>query len=193
MNIPQDLLEDAKQLFKEMDLAYERSALQLGFECKGCQDNCCRTRFDHHTLLEYLYLRSGLAALPAERRNRISDRAAEVCRKTASVKYRNSEIRIMCPLNQEGRCLLYAQRPMICRLHGVPHSLRRPDGQIQEGPGCDDFYTQSKAHDSQGLDRTPLYIAMAGLERRLRQQLGFYGKIKMTVAEMIVNEIYKRK
>ena len=28
----------------------------------------------------------------------------------------------LCPLlSQEGKCLIYASRPMICRLHGLPH------------------------------------------------------------------------
>lgn len=193
MNFPKDLLENARQLFGEMDQAYERSARQMGFECKGCRDNCCRTRFNHHTLLEYFYLRSGFTQLPAARRKRIWDRATEICRKAANGEKHDTTFRPMCPLNEEERCVLYAHRPMICRLHGVPHFLRRPDGRIQVGPGCSDFYIQSQVPDDRRLDRTPIYAAMAGLERRLRQRLGYGTKIKMTVAEMILHEIPERR
>lgn len=86
--------------------------------------------------------------------------------------------------------MLYEQRPMICRLHGIPHTLRRPDGRIQTGRGCDDFYRQCGRGVAAPLDRTPLYIAMADLERRLREKLNYRQKIKMTVAEIIVDDTF---
>jgi Fe-S-cluster containining protein len=94
----------------------------------------------------------------------------------------------MCPLNREGRCVLYAHRPMICRLHGIPHALRRPDGRVLTGPGCDDYAAQCGPVVKARLDRTPLYTAMAQVERELRQALGFEGKTKMTIAEMILDD-----
>jgi hypothetical protein len=97
-------------------------------------------------------------------------------------------VRVMCPLNEQGRCAIYAHRPMICRLHGIPNTLRRPDGRILTGPGCDDFYLQCGASGGEPLDRTPLYTAMADLERRLRDRLGFKSKIKLTVARMILKD-----
>jgi hypothetical protein len=95
----------------------------------------------------------------------------------------------MCPLNDEQRCILYAYRPMICRLHGIPHQLRRPDGQRQVGPGCGDFDRQCANSDPKLLDRTPLYIDLAALEKQLRRQLRFEGRIKMTIAQMMIEAI----
>jgi Fe-S-cluster containining protein len=191
MEIPANLKEEVIQLFLDMDRAYEQVAEQTGFECCGCDDNCCRTRFHHHTLIELLCLKSGLAALPPTLQGRIKDQAHEVCRQMAALDRRGDLIRVMCPLNEKGRCLLYAQRPMICRLHGIPHGLHRPDGRSLTGPGCDEFYVQCGHSDRFHLDRTPLYILMADLECRLRGQLGFNRKIKLTVAEMITHEIYR--
>ncbi len=42
-----------------MDLKYKEAADYYGFDCTGCEDNCCFTRFFHHTLLEYLYIMEG--------------------------------------------------------------------------------------------------------------------------------------
>jgi len=138
--------------------------------------------------MELLYLRSGLAALSLEHRIRIAHQAREADRQMAFMAHRGETGRILCPLNEQGRCVLYAHRPMICRLHGIPHSLHRPDGRVVTGPGCDAYYVQCGAAGGDRLDRTPVYTAMAGLERRLRDRLGVDQKIKLTVAQMI-NEI----
>jgi len=175
-------MEHLARIFAAMDADYERAALAHGFVCRGCDDNCCRTRFYHHTLVEYLYLRQGLKALAAAERDRLTVRAAQVAADQAAVPAEP----LMCPLNAQGRCLLYAHRPMICRLHGIPHLLRRPDGRRQEGPGCGDFDRQCGASAQPLLDRTPLYSALAELERELRRRLGFGDKIRMTIAQMVI-------
>jgi Fe-S-cluster containining protein len=188
MTLPESILRQTTQLFKGMDQAYHQAAAKAGFACNGCKDNCCLTRFDHHTLLELLYLRSGLAALTPAQRSRLDKRAHDALRQMADLEGRHAPVRVMCPLNETQRCMLYTHRPMICRLHGTPHILRRPDGKQLTGPGCDDFYDQcGKAH-AHALDRTPWYVAMAQIESELRRLSGFKGKIKMTIAEMIVKK-----
>jgi Fe-S-cluster containining protein len=179
-----EAMEALARIFAAMDAGYEGAALAHGFVCRGCDDNCCRTRFDHHTLVEYLYLRQGLKALAAAERDHLAVRAAQVATRQAAAP---SEP-LMCPLNAQGRCLLYAHRPMICRLHGIPHFLRRPDGRRQEGPGCGDFDRQCGASAQPLLDRTPLYSALAELERGLRRRLGFGDKIRMTIAQMVIEK-----
>ena len=86
--------------------------------------------------------------------------------------------------------MLYEQRPMICRLHGIPHALHQPGGRTLTGPGCDDFYRQCGRGSTTSLDRTPLYTAMADLEYRLREKLNYREKIKRTVAEIIVDNTF---
>jgi Fe-S-cluster containining protein len=189
LKIPPHLRRRVIDLFEQMDSAYDDVARQSGFVCNGCKDNCCMTRFFHHTLLEYLYLKDGLTGLEPEVLGEVKAQAQSVVEQTAAMEGDDKPIRMMCPLNEAGRCILYAHRPMICRLHGIAHMLQRPDGQTQTGPGCDDFYIQSGPSPDLRLDRTPLYVAMAKLERELRETLGFNGKIKMTIAEMIIDEI----
>lgn len=184
------VMEEIRRLFEQMDQAYDAAAQTHGFECQGCPDNCCLTRFYHYTLTEYLYLNAGLNTLPTKLMNHVRQQATDVIQKMNHAGQRPQPLRILCPLNQKQRCILYAYRPMICRLHGIPHLLRRPDGQRQIGPGCGDFDHQCGPCDQPILDRTPLYTALAALERQLRQNMGFTQKIKMTIAEMITVDLF---
>lgn len=188
MILPSDMQQSVARLFQRLDRAYDRSAEQSGFACNGCRDNCCRTLFYHHTLIEVLSIHSGLNALPVDRRRRIRRAAESAIKKMTELQRRQEPIGVMCPLNEQERCVLYERRPMICRLHGIPHALRRPDGRIQTGPGCDDFYRQCGRGAAAPLDRTPLYMAMSELEHRLREKLNYRQKIKMTVAEIIADD-----
>lgn len=191
MKIPPHLGRKAVALFKRMDAAYDDAARLSGFVCNGCKDNCCMTRFFHHTLLEYLYLKEGFGDLAPDVSADVITLAESVVARTAAMEKQDQPIRLMCPLNKAGRCILYAHRPMICRLHGIAHMLRRPDGRVQTGPGCDGFYTHCGPSADHHLDRTPLYTAMAKLEQELRRALGFSGKIRMTIAEIILDNRLK--
>ena len=115
-------LSKLKALYAEMDRQYEHAASHYGFICSGCDDNCCRTRFYHHTFLEYLYIIDGFNRLSAEIKRETRNRARKVCNQ---MNEENTPFGQMCPLNFEGRCILYIHRPMICRLHGIPHELRK--------------------------------------------------------------------
>lgn len=192
MPISESIIRQVTELFTLMDQAYDAAAEQSGFVCHGCRDNCCMTRFYHHTLMELVYVKSGVAALPSRQQRILHQRAHDARQRMDQLSQRNEPVRVMCPLNEGQRCMLYSQRPMICRLHGIPHQLHRPDGQTRTGPGCDAFYTQCR-QAAVVLDRTPLYVEMAKLEQQIRQAVGYHGKIKMTIAEMIVDidhEIY---
>jgi Fe-S-cluster containining protein len=188
MTIPELIRPQVIELFDQMDRAYDSAARKSGFVCNGCKDNCCMTRFYHYTLLEYLYLKSGIAKLAPDGLEKVRAQAGSALEQMAKLEQTDNPIRVMCPLNKTGRCLVYTHRPMICRLHGIPHALRRPDGQLQSGPGCDDFYAQCGASTENHLDRTPLYIAMAKLEQQLRKDWGYNAKIKMTIAEIVLDD-----
>lgn len=182
----------AAQLFAGMDNAYDAVAARLGFNCRGCQDNCCRSLFFHHTLVEYFWLQSGFALLTDAQRDRIRRRAARVMVQPieSAGQAADEGRRPMCPLNIDDRCCLYAHRPMICRLHGIPHELHHPGGRIQTGPGCDALYgcSRKESADRVRLDRTPWYAALAQLERQLRHRAGYGAKMKMTITQMILEE-----
>jgi Fe-S-cluster containining protein len=182
------LLDRLSSLFEQMDAAYDAVAGQYGFQCHGCEDNCCRTRFYHHTLIEYLYLMEGMNALDADAERETLLHARQVCEKMADADRQGKAFRVMCPLNRDERCILYPYRPMICRLHGIPHELRRADGSVVKMPGCDAFFSQCRDRGKTEyirFDRTPLYRQMAMLEKELRLATGANGPIKLTVAQML--------
>jgi len=195
LNMPVDMgrgfLKRLQSVFAQMDNKYRQVADYYQFHCMGCDDNCCATHFYHHTVIEYLYLRSGFDDLPDDKRKRIRDDAGEVYRQwrvADSQKYERKNARIMCPLNFDGLCVVYAHRPMICRLHGLPHELCKPGAEVIQSPGCDAFVNQCqrKSFNPAKFDRTPFYRQIAILEQDLRKTAEFTSKIKMTVAEMIV-------
>jgi Fe-S-cluster containining protein len=183
------LLKRLETLFEAMDRAYATVAGQYDFRCNGCADNCCMTRFYHHTQLEYLYLLEGLRTLESNVRRTIYEKALTVSAKMESADGQGKALRIMCPLNRQGRCTLYPYRPMICRLHGIPHELQRAGGRIMN-PGCAEFFNQCRQRDQTDyirFDPTPFYRQMASLEQELRRKTGYPDKIKLTIAQMVVS------
>ncbi len=169
-------LERLEALYARMDRRYSEIADRYGFHCRGCEDSCCRTTFYHHTLVEYLYLRAGV-------RRRVKERQTEFLHRSQNVPANPDAGR--CPLNNEGLCLLYAYRPMICRLHGIPHELRRPDGTVQRGPGCSVFHATARGKAPIAFDRTEFYVVLSNLEQDARKAFGFSQKIKMTISQML--------
>ena len=170
-----------------MDRQYTEAAKHYGFFCEGCEDNCCLTRFHHHTFLEYLCISEGYNALASETREEVREKAEKVCEAVARADRERVSTRIICPLNAEGLCILYAHRPMICRLHGISHELHQPDGKIIRGPGCETFTRQAEGKKPFRFDRTPFYMEMAHLERELKLAMGTKQRIRMTVAEIILS------
>jgi hypothetical protein len=92
------LLDRLAALFEQMDATYDAVAGQYGFQCHGCEDNCCQTRFYHHTLIEYLFLMEGINALDAGRANGkydcMPDRSAmeNGCRRGSSGKVLSRDV-----------------------------------------------------------------------------------------------------
>ncbi len=178
-------LSRLQTIFAQMDQKYDEVAEAYGFKCRGCEDNCCLTRFYHHTYLEYLYVRLGFDKLDFPERKIILTRAADVCRQVEMADKKGEPVRQMCPLNQSGMCSIYFYRPMICRMHGIPHELRKPGQPAFHGPGCGDFDKQCPDVSNVQFDRTPFYFEMAKLENEFKQAAGLTGRIKLTIAEMI--------
>ena len=178
-------LNRLKTIYAAMDSKYHEAADYYGFKCTGCEDNCCLTRFYHHTLLEYSYILKGFATLDKEKQTQIKQRAAKVCRKTALADEKGEAVRLMCPLNFDGLCLLYAFRPMICRLFGIAHELQQPGMGIIRLPGGEACSKQILDKSYFKFDRTPFFIEMAMLEKEFKHAVGVNQKFKMTVAQML--------
>ena len=179
-------LKRLSAIYASMDLKYSEAASYYGFNCTGCEDNCCLTRFYHHTVLEYLYIIKEFHNLDPEKQTEIKAKALEVSQKSFEADRKGKPVRQMCPLNSDGKCILYSSRPMICRLHGIPHQLYKPGQDIVYGPGCEAFSKYYSEKDYYRFDRTPFYMEMASLEKELKQAAGITTKVKMTVADMLI-------
>jgi Fe-S-cluster containining protein len=177
--------EKLGMLYTAMDSKYDAAAQFYQFQCVGCEDNCCFTRFYHHTFLEYLYILDGFDTLEQEKRAEIKKRADAACKKLDEADKEGVPPRVLCPLNDDSRCILYPYRPMICRLHGVPHELNTSGHGANRNPGCDYFMKQNKDKSYFSFDRTTVYMEMANLEKEFRQKSGAMDKVKLTIAEMI--------
>ncbi len=182
-----DCFERMAAVYEQMDAAYAAAAGHYGFVCNGCEDNCCLTRFRHHTLAEYAYLQKGFEGLETALRNRTAARAQAYREALLEAESEGAPFRHWCPLNQAGRCILYTFRPMICRLHGLPHILRHPARGLIQGPGCHIFEAQCPSSTARPLDRSGIYKSLAGLERAARQATGFRLPVNMTIADMILD------
>ena len=175
-------LKRLKDIYESMDRAYGEGMAFYGFDCFGCQDNCCRTYFFHYTLAEYFYLLKGFLTFEAGKQQEIVQRARNISDLIKKEEY-------ICPLNVSGRCLLYPYRAMICRLHGLPFEVHRPDGRREEMPGCAKFERERmlKGLPYRRIDRTPFYRDLANLERGIRQDIRYPQKFRKTIAEMLRN------
>lgn len=178
--------EALENLFEQMDNAYEAAASHFGFACSGCEENCCLTRFHHHTWLEYLYLRHGFAGLENQCRERLVENAVAYDAAMAAAEVGDVPFRRMCPLNQDGLCQLYAYRPMICRLHGVPHEISPPGRGRLFSAGCTEFDRRCGDRPYYAFDRTPFYLKLSDLELQLKKTTGVNRKFKRTVAQMLI-------
>jgi Fe-S-cluster containining protein len=138
-------LEKSSEKFREATKKHRVGCKQ------GCNE-CCSVGFFDITLLDAIHLRTALKDVPAEIRNRVIAKANEQLdileKKKAfsrkdpllkslpaidSISRRSAKMR--CPaLDDKGACLIYNQRPHICRIFGP--TIRGPRRAVRlEGCG----------------------------------------------------------
>ncbi len=183
-NVP-DIFKPLFDVYEQMDNDWDRIAKTYGFKCNGCEDNCCKSLFFHHTHIEKSYFLYGFSTLASDKKAGILEKAKHYIEKTFPNKNSVKSQKIMCPANENESCLLYQYRPMICRLHGLPHQICRPGFDPIKGPGCDAGKFDKKSHHP--LDRTPLYQQMAQVEITFRSNMDNPGKLKETIAQILLS------
>ena len=179
-----DQFSRLSDIYKAMDKTWNMTASQYGFLCQGCEDNCCTSLFFHHTFIEKAFLLKGFEQLAPDTKEKIRSRARTYYNKTFLDSDIPTSLKLMCPLNQDGQCLVYAHRPMICRLHGLPHEIHKPGLPIFKGPGCHAGLFDQQPYIP--FDRTPFYMNMTEAEIQFRRETGKTGKLKETVAQMLL-------
>ncbi|MCB2187837.1 MAG: YkgJ family cysteine cluster protein [Deltaproteobacteria bacterium] len=122
----QDLRARADAAFAEVAGQFPREVA-----CRPGCDDCCHALFDL-TPVEALDLARAYARLPREERRAAARRGSKASRAYDRVVAEAlaappaerltvfSRARVTCPLLTAGRCLLYASRPLTCRLYGIP-------------------------------------------------------------------------
>ncbi len=181
------------KLYESMESEYDKVAIEVGHTCEGCDDNCCDSYFLHHTYIEWAYLWQGIRALEDEQLDKIIERAKKYVVLSQKVMAQGERPHIMCPCNEDGLCMIYSHRLMICRMHGIPATLTRPDGHQMRFPGC--WRCQKVVAgkyeaegDAPAMDRTELFQELARFESELfRDKRHLYPRVKISIAEMIVN------
>jgi len=136
-----DLLDRYGELLREVDRWFSGCILRHGdrIACgQGCSA-CCRGLFDI-TILDALYLRSGIDALPEATKQSLRLKATgrlaalSACNPSFAEPWilnriPEEEWEELMPeadetpcllLGEDGSCLVYGQRPMTCRLNGIP-------------------------------------------------------------------------
>ncbi len=191
--LPEHLAEKMEQLYQQMEKDYSNVARALEFSCEGCPDNCCDSYFQHHTYAEWAYLWHGLRQMPQEKQDQIRGWAETYIAECRKAEDKGERPQVMCPLNEEGLCILYAHRLLVCRTHGVPARMRRPDGKVMPFPGCFRCQDIVEEREKTGLktphvERTPLLMELVNVEDEfLEHKRHMYPRLKLTIAEMIVN------
>ncbi len=183
------------EIYTAMVEGYDKVATEIGLSCQGCPDNCCDSYFLHHTYSEWAYLWQGLRELPEEERKAIIGRAEKYVQESRAQLARQQRPQLKCPLlNKDGLCGLYNHRLLVCRMHGIPATMTRPDGQSMRFPGCfrcQEIVSDNKKYpqedDAPAMDRTPLFREMVALESSLLgDKRHLFPRVKLTIAEMIV-------
>ncbi len=174
------------ELYRQMDEAYSKASQMTGFSCEGCNGiKCCTVDLIVHTFTEMLQLRRGLKVLDEVMRLEIKTRARNILKAKAEDPLGTEYREAVCALNFDGKCVLYEHRPMICRLAGIPHLIKRPnESQISSG-GCFRYETDKRpAFPDVVIDRTLFYREMAELEIAVIRELGHRTR-SLTIAEIL--------
>jgi len=138
----ENLLRRYKELLEEIDGWFDRCVKRIGPDLISCRRGCsacCRGLFEI-TLLDARLLQEGFARLPVRIREGVLEKARPRLDELADrwpgfgppyllnglpeEEWENMPEDDMTPcplLDADGRCLVYAWRPMTCRLHGLPN------------------------------------------------------------------------
>jgi hypothetical protein len=191
VSLSEKLVRELEEIYGKLQQEYGRVARSLEFSCDGCPDNCCDSYFLHHTYAEWAYLWMGVNQLPRARQQELIDRAQSYLEECERALNEDLRPQVLCPLNENGLCVLYKHRLLVCRTHGVPAAMTRPDGRTMRFPGCFRCQEIVESRDEQEqlpyVERTQLLRKLAFLENELLQnRRHLLPKVRLTIAEMLV-------
>jgi len=125
---------------------------------KGCAGNCCRIHLTVYTV-EAVSMARALQKLAPDVMGRIHH------------KSRHTNSFGPCPLLEDGACLMYDDRAVICRTHGLP-ILTEYRGCRAIGCCGKNFHDLSGLSDADIIDLADLNHKLAAVNRRFVSQAG---------------------
>jgi len=159
-SMQEKLLIQYKTLLERIDRWFSAAIDRFPHQIRcadGCS-GCCRSLFDI-TLLDATMLRQGFALLPPEVKQQVQAKAERRLTQLQTIwpnlsspfmlndhpqdrweELMPDEDETPCVLlDSEGRCMVYAYRPMTCRLHGLP--LVDMSGEVMHDEWCTENFT----------------------------------------------------
>jgi len=174
------VLRDYQKLITEVDqLCFEiRQRYSLYITCKkGCPGNCCQRHITVFPIEAFVFARA-LLQLSPEQTSRIQRKA----RQASSFG--------PCPLLEDGACLLYDSRAIICRTHGYP-ILSEYNGHQSVGYCHRNFKDLSSISADRIIELAPLNKSLIELNRRFIDE--FVGRLfptdRLTIAEALIWDV----
>ena len=173
-------LEDYQILINEVDqLCFEiRQRCGLYITCKkGCPGNCCQRHITVFPIEAFAFARA-LLQLSPEQASRIQRKA------------RQASSSGPCPLLEDGACLMYDSRAIICRTHGYP-ILSEYNGHQSVGYCHRNFKDLSSISADRIIELAPLNKNLMALNRRfIGESVGrFLPADRLTVAEALLWDV----
>jgi len=156
-----EALRDYQELIRDVDQRCDQIRQAYGnyIACKkGCPGNCCRR---HITVFPI-----EAAALARDLRHLSQERASHI-----QGKARRSTSFGPCPLLEDGACLMYDSRAIICRTHGYP-ILSEYKGHRSVGFCHKNFKNLPAIAADRIIELAPLNKRLAGLNRRFVNEFG---------------------
>ena len=171
-----------RELVAKVDGFFARVAGRHGpaMQCRaGCAE-CCLPGLSV-TGVEADAIREGLGAMPEVERARIRARALQ----------KQQEDGAACSaLDDEGRCSIYAVRPLVCRSHGLPIRLPGPRG-LPVIDACPKNFTERGPGALEAdcvLDQTTLSTLLLAVDRAHAAEVGREAGERVDLAELLVED-----
>jgi len=148
---------------------------------KGCAGNCCRIHLSVYPVEAVSLAMALLQMAPG-----IQDRIRHKARHTNSFG--------PCPLLEDGACLMYDARAVICRTHGLP-MLTEYRGHRSIGFCSKNFKHLCPVPEEDIVDLSQINRSLAEVNRRFIQAAGHHlpPGDRFTIAQALVLDLFKVK
>jgi len=170
-------LRDYQQLISDVDPLCDEIRQRYGqyIACKkGCPGNCCQRHITVFAIEAFILARALLQLSPAQ-----ASRIQHKARQATSFG--------PCPLLEDGACLMYDSRAIICRTHGYP-ILSEYNGHQSVGFCHRNFKNLPVISDDRIIELAPLNKKLIALNRRFLDEFAghWLPADRLTIAQALL-------